>query len=234
MKRSLSWIAVLLILSLALVGCTRVQPEPPDNTDILPETDPEPALPEPDPYIILVNADNPLPEDMQPNLKAIQGTFKLEEKAAEAYLAMKEAAKQDGISLLVASAYRPQAKQEELYKNKVKEFINQGYPEEEAAVVAATIVARPGTSEHNTGLAVDIVTPDFQRLIEAFAETPAAKWLAANAHRFGFVLRYPKDKTDITGIIYEPWHFRYVGLEHAKYMYENNLCLEEYVALFDD
>jgi D-alanyl-D-alanine carboxypeptidase len=233
-KRIFTWMALILVLALALGGCTPETPQPPDNTGSLPEPDPEPTLPEPDAYLILVNADNPLPEDMEPNLKTIQGNFKLEEKAADAYLEMKAAAKEDGISLLVVSAHRPQATQERLYKNKVQEFLNKGYSEDEAAVVAATIVARPGTSEHNTGLAVDIATPDFQRLIEAFAETPAAKWLAANAHKYGFVLRYPKDKTDITGIIYEPWHFRYVGLEHAQYMYENNLCLEEYVALLGE
>lgn len=225
-RRILTLLVLALVLAITVSGCTLVIQDPnlpPDGTN---KTS-EPA-PEPDPYLILVNADNPLPEDLVPNLKTIQGNFKLEEQAADAYLVMKAAAKEDGITLLVASAHRPQATQERLYKNKVQEFINKGYAAADAAVVAATVVARPGTSEHNTGLAVDIVTPEFQRLIEAFAETPAAKWLAANAHNYGFVLRYPKDKQEITGIIFEPWHFRYVGIEHAVRMQEANLCLEEY------
>ncbi|NLW17030.1 MAG: M15 family metallopeptidase [Firmicutes bacterium] len=234
MKRMLTLLAFVTVLALTIGGCTPIAQEPnlpADNPEPLPEPEPEPT--EPDPYLILVNADNPLVGDLELELKTIQGNFKLEEKAADAYLQMKEAAKADGISLLVVSAHRPVATQERLYKNKVQEYVNKGYSETEAATVAATIVARPGTSEHHTGLAVDIVTPDFQRLVAAFADTPAGRWLAANAHKYGFVLRYPKDKTDITGIIYEPWHFRYVGLEHAQYMYENNLCLEEYLSLID-
>lgn len=236
MKRSLQNIFTVLALVIALAvvisGCTPIVevPNPPLNNEPDETPDPEPTPPEPDPYLILVNADNPLEEDMVPSLKTIQGDFKLEEQAADAYLEMKAAAKADGISLLVASAHRPVATQERLYNNKVKHYLNQGYSEADAAIEAATVVARPGTSEHNTGLAVDIVTPSFQRLIEAFANTDAAKWLAANAHEHGFVLRYAKDKQEITNIIYEPWHFRYVGLEHAKYMYENDLCLEEYSA----
>lgn len=238
MKRGFLRMGILLltvtVLAAVFGGC--LPTVLPGNADDLPDPDPvipDPEPTEPDPYLILVNADNPLPEDLVPALKAIQGDFKLEEQAADAYLQMKEAAQTDGIKLLVASAHRPHATQKRLYNNKVQEYVNKGYSQADAAVVAATIVARPGTSEHNTGLAVDIVTPSFQRLIAAFAETDTAKWLAANAHRFGFVLRYPHDKQDITGIIFEPWHFRYVGLEHAQYMYENDLCLEEYLAAME-
>jgi LAS superfamily LD-carboxypeptidase LdcB len=107
--------------------------------------------------------------------------------------------------------------------------------EQEASV--ATYSCAPGTSDHQTGLAVDIVQrslPDrFDSLIQEFGETEAGKWLAENAHHFGFVLRFPEDKQNITGIIYEPWHFRYVGRTHATAMYEMNLCLEEYVEYLD-
>lgn len=107
--------------------------------------------------------------------------------------------------------------------------------EQEASV--ATYSCAPGTSDHQTGLAVDIVQrslPDrFDSLIQEFGETEAGKWLAENAHHFGFVLRFPPDKENITGIIYEPWHFRYVGRTHATAMYEMNLCLEEYVEYLD-
>ncbi len=221
-------LALMAMLVVAISGCTPVVQNtdlPPDNTDEVPE-----PVTEPDPYLVLVNADNPLSEDLVPNLKTIQGNFKLEEQAADAYLAMKAAAKEDGITLLVISAHRPYATQERLYKNQVQKLINKGRSEADAAVEAAAIVARPGTSEHNTGLAADIVTPSYQNLDPGFAKTDAGKWLAANAHNYGFVLRYPKDKQDITGIIFEPWHFRYVGVEHAARMYEEDLCLEEYLA----
>lgn len=234
MKQTYKSILTLLVLAtmLAVVigGCTPITPGPdlpPDGTDETPDPAPEP---EPDPYLVLVNSDNPLPEDLVPNLKTIQGNFKLEEHAADAYLEMKAAAKEDGITLLVVSAHRPHATQERLYKNQVQKFIQRGYSAADAAVQAATVVARPGTSEHNTGLAVDIVTPSYQDLDAGFAETATAKWLAANAHNYGFALRYPRDKQDITGIIFEPWHFRYVGVEHANRMYEASLCLEEYLA----
>ncbi|MBQ8288718.1 MAG: D-alanyl-D-alanine carboxypeptidase family protein [Clostridia bacterium] len=107
--------------------------------------------------------------------------------------------------------------------------------EKEANV--ATYSCAPGTSDHQTGLAVDIIQHSlpsrFDSLIQEFGETEAGKWLAANAHYFGFVLRFPEDKEEITGIIYEPWHFRYVGRTHAMAMYEKNLCLEEYVEYLD-
>lgn len=235
MKQTYKSILTLLVLAtmLAVVisGCTPITPGPnlpPDGTGETPDPAPDPD-PDPDPYLVLVNADNPLPEDLVPNLKTIQGNFKLEEQAADAYLEMRAAAKEEGISLLVCSAYRPNSTQERLYKNQVQKLIQRGYSAANAAVEAATMVARPGTSEHNTGLAVDIVTPSYQDLDAGFAETATAKWLAANAHNYGFVLRYPKDKQDITGIIFEPWHFRYVGVEHATRMYEANLCLEEYL-----
>jgi D-alanyl-D-alanine carboxypeptidase len=87
----------------------------------------------------------------------------------------------------------------------------------------------PGYSEHHTGLAVDIVTPSYQVLNAGFAQTDAAVWMAQNAHRYGFIIRYPADKVDVTGIGYEPWHVRYVGIANAKAIFEQGLCLEEYL-----
>ena len=98
-------------------------------------------------------------------------------------------------------------------------------------MATARLIAVPGTSEHETGLAADIVTPSYQRLDAGYAGTKAARWLLENAASYGFVLRYPEDKTEITGIDYEPWHYRYVGVEAAKEIMAQGLCLEEYAAL---
>ena len=94
---------------------------------------------------------------------------------------------------------------------------------------AAQVVARPGTSEHNLGLACDIVALDYQNLDDGYAETPEAKWLYENCAKYGFILRYPPDKEDITGVIYEPWHFRYVGEQAAQEIMQRGICLEEYL-----
>ena len=105
---------------------------------------------------------------------------------------------------------------------------------EEAEKITATMIAIPGTSEHHTGLAADIVTPTHQTLDPEFADTDAGKWLQENAAEYGFILRYPEDKQDITEIIYESWHYRYVGVDHAMAIKENGLCLEEYLEILKD
>ncbi|MGI6358812.1 MAG: M15 family metallopeptidase [Bacillota bacterium] len=228
---------VLLLLTMVtagmLSGCVA---EPPPPTVVEPPDDeqPEPADNEEwkdDPYLILVSARHPLPENQEPELKAIQGSFKMEVTAADAMIAMLQAAKEEaGINLLVVSSYRSQEKQRQLFEAKVQQFLNSGYSQGEAESLAAARVARPGTSEHNTGLAADVVTPDHQWLDASFAKTAAAKWMKENCARFGFILRYPEDKQEVTGIIFEPWHFRYVGIEHAQKIMEQGLCLEEYLA----
>lgn len=233
LKKILLVLLVGTLLAASLTACSFVLPDPPEpgplpDPDPDPEPDPEPEWRE-DPYLILVNAHNPLSEDVEPDLKTVQGQFKMEVTAANALIEMIAAAKEEGISLLLCSAYRPYSTQERLYKNQVQKYINQGYAEADAGEKAATVVARPGTSEHNTGLAADIVTPSHQTLDPAFANTGAAKWMATNGHKYGFILRYPEDKQDITGIIFEPWHFRYVGLEHAQNIFESEQCLEEYL-----
>ncbi|MGI6344519.1 MAG: M15 family metallopeptidase [Bacillota bacterium] len=208
---------------LPITGC-RIQPPPVEEPD-----DETPLIDLNDPYLILVNAQNPLPEGFKPELKTVQGNLQLEVTAADALQEMIAAAKEVGLSLLVVSAYRSPERQAVLYENKVQEWIGYGYSRAAAEAKAATIVALPGTSEHHTGLAADIVTPDYQRLNAGFAETAAAKWMANYAHRYGFILRYPEDKEEVTGIIFEPWHFRYVGKEHAKAIQESGLSLEEYL-----
>lgn len=182
-----------------------------------------------DPYLVVVNARHPMQADQQPDLKTVQGSFQMEVKAADAFVKMISEAKQQGIKLQVVSAYRSQAKQRQLYNAKVQVFLNKGYAQADAEAKAATIVARPGTSEHNTGLAVDVITPSYTSLNLGFAATPAAKWLVANSARYGFILRYPDGKQSITGVVFEPWHFRYVGPANAQTITRDSLCLEQFV-----
>lgn len=132
-------------------------------------------------------------------------------------------------SPLICSSYRTNEKQQTLYNNKVSQYLEKGYSQTEAEAEAGKWVAVPGTSEHQTGLAVDIVDINYQLLDEKQEETEVQKWLMKNSYRYGFILRYPSDKSDITGIYYEPWHYRYVGKETAKEIYEQGICFEEYL-----
>lgn len=203
--------------------------------DAEPEPEPEqqsaPAVTDDDEWLLrLASAVSPLPEGYAPpELETITDGYQVDSRIASDLRRMIADAKTQDIVLMICSAYRSEEYQSGLYNNKIAEHVNLGYSDEEAAALAATIVLPPGTSEHQTGLAVDIVTPDYQVLDDGFVETPAARWLAENSWQYGFVLRYPQDKQSITDIIYEPWHFRYVGYDHAKIMYENNYCLEEYL-----
>ncbi len=185
--------------------------------------------------LILLNPDNALPEGFEPDLKkfSFNGTSGyVDARTYDAFHAMFSAAKEDGITLTVRSAYRSVSTQTVNFNNKVQEYKNKGYSDEKAFATAATIIAVPGTSEHHTGLAMDILTPSYNRLNEGFAQTDAAKWLFAHCAEYGFILRYPEDKTDITKIIYEPWHYRYVGVTAAKIITEEGICYEEFVAKY--
>jgi D-alanyl-D-alanine carboxypeptidase len=141
---------------------------------------------------------------------------------------MSNAAKQDGVDLMVCSAYRSIVRQTELFDDRKAGYMSEGMNEEEAIAATLQYTTRPGTSEHHTGLAVDIVTPEYQNLDEGYAETAAAQWLLENAADYGFILRYPKGKEGMTQVDFEPWHYRYVGEEAAEVIMENGYCLEEY------
>ncbi len=180
-------------------------------------------------YLKLVNQDHALTEDYNPELTVIHEKYnpsglKFDSRAVQALNDMCAAAEEDGVSLVVISAYRSISKQTSLYNNKVDRLIAQGRSREDALVEAAAEVAIPGTSEHNTGLAVD-----FNSTEQSFEDTEACRWLKEHAEEYGFVNRFPKDKQELTKIIYEPWHYRYVTVEHAKKMNELDMCLEEYV-----
>lgn len=180
--------------------------------------------------LLLCNKEQKLPADFEVETEEVQGSYRLDARIADIASLMIDDAASEGIDLLVCSAYRSAEKQTTLFNNMVADYINQGKSEAEAKELTAIAIAEPGTSEHQTGLAADIVTPSHQTLDPAFAETPAGKWLLDNAWKYGFILRYPEDKVDITGYMYESWHFRYVGPLHAKLIKDKGMCLEEYLA----
>jgi len=184
--------------------------------------------------LTLVNATNLLPTSYSPQVKIIASgdsqlnpySLSFDIRAVDALDKLLNDAKADGCTLYVISAYRAMSKQISLYDAEVARQ-KQNHPEysdEEAKAAAGKNVAIPGTSEHQLGLAVD-----FNTVETSFENTKEFSWLKENAEKYGFVNRYPKDKTEITGINYEPWHYRYVGVEHAKAMNAQGVCLEEYV-----
>ena len=179
--------------------------------------------------IHLVNPWNYLPEDYTVELTPITETHQIATVAYEDYLDMITACEAAGFEPAVCSSYRTQEYQENLYANRIKRYMQAGYSEEKATELAGRSVAVPGTSEHQLGLALDLVDNKNWRLDESQAKTPTQQWLLENSWRYGWILRYPNEKSEITGIIYEPWHYRYVGKTIAKEIYELDVCLEEYL-----
>ena len=191
------------------------------------------AQPAADWRTLLVNAEHPLPADFAVETAPVENYEDrlFDARAVEELNAMLKGAADAGLPLYLVSTYRSVERQTALYKRKVNYYLEQGLTQAEAEQQAARCVAAPGTSEHNLGLAADIVSANWYSenddLTGAFEETPEFAWLAAHCVEYGFVLRYPKDKTELTGVEYEPWHYRYVGVETARYLTENGLCLEE-------
>lgn len=182
-----------------------------------------------DELLTLVNFENTIPKDWKVDLVQLNNGQSVDRRIYDDLIAMLQAAKSEGLNPLICSSYRTNGKQEQLYQNKVSEYLSQGYSKVEASDKAAFWVARPGTSEHQLGLAVDIVSTKNQRLDRSQENTVEQQWLIQNSWKYGFVLRYPTNKNSITGVGYEPWHYRYVGKEHAKKINELGVCLEEYV-----
>ena len=196
--------------------------------------DPGPVKPEKTEYTVLVNQWHPLTDDYKVTTREIPGTGgKLfDVRVMDKLTRMLNDAKRAGYPLYVVSTYRTIEYQKGLYNRKVQEYLNAGYEQSAAESEAAKWVAIPGTSEHNLGLTADIVSSTWYNtnsdLTEEFENTRHFKWLIEHCADYGFILRYPKGKESVTGIVYEPWHYRYVGEEAAKYIMENNLCLEEF------
>lgn len=179
--------------------------------------------------LILTNAEYPVPEDYEVELEAIPGTEQsVDKRIYEPLMAMIGDMKAQGLSPIVCSGYRTLDKQEKLFNRKVLSFVKAGHTKEESYNLARQTISIPGSGEHCLGLAVDFYTRRYHKLERAFEDTPESKWLVEHAQDYGFVMRYGENKTHITGIQYEPWHYRYVGVEAAKYMKDNDLSLEEF------
>lgn len=175
--------------------------------------------------LTLANYENLLPENFTVKVENIDKTRQFDARAIGELNDMMNQMKKDGITnIWVQSAYRSVARQKELYDASVKKYLQEGKTQEEAETLTNEYINKPGSSDHNLGLAVD-----FNKVDNGFEKLDGFKWLQKNAENYGFVLRYPKDKEDITKISYESWHWRYVGVEHAKKMNELNMCLEEYI-----
>lgn len=179
--------------------------------------------------LILVNPWNKLPDDFTVKRTTLKSGHSIDTRAYPDLQKMMDDARKEGLSPLICSSYRTMEKQKSLFNNQVQKWLNNGYSKEKAEKEAAKLSAIPGTSEHQTALALDIVSVNNQRLNEEQENTPEQKWLMENSYKYGFILRYPKNKTDITGINYEPWHYRYVGKQAAKQIFEQKICFEEYL-----
>ena len=214
--------------------------QPPAQTDTAAQATPQPTV-EPTPVpteepgsdlpdvdltsweLRVANLENNIGE-YAPELEIIENNQSFDTRAADALREFIAAARAEGLNVYLSSTYRDYATQNYLYNRKVAQ-----YGEE----VAKTIVAPPGTSEHQLGLSADITDRYYEFKDSSLENTELYKWMSAHCQEYGFIVRYPKDKEDVTGIIYEPWHFRYVGVEAATYIMEHGLCLEEFVALYE-
>lgn len=177
----------------------------------------------------LVNAENPMQEGYVPELTEVENGYSVDARIAEDLNAMLAAARADGCQPQICSAYRSVEKQIQVFNDTVNSWISQGSSFWDAYQRTTQEVALPGTSEHGIGLAVDIVSNQYAELDAKQAETMEAQWLQEHCYEYGFILRYPPEKQSLTGIIYEPWHYRYVGREMAQKIKESGLTLEEYL-----
>lgn len=186
-----------------------------------------------DPLMVLVNHTSKIPDDYTFDTKecgsatAVNKT--LQTVACDAFLEMQKAAAADGVTVWMQSGYRSVKYQTSLYERKTKYYLDKGYDNATAKEKAAAVVNPPGYSEHNCGLAADLNSPEHTGLDEGFEKTAAFRWLCEHAGDYGFILRYPKDAEDKTEIIYEPWHWRYVGVENAAKINASGLCFEDYI-----
>jgi LAS superfamily LD-carboxypeptidase LdcB len=187
----------------------------------------------------LVNKEYPLPVNFVENLwlRPVQGSYRMDYRCADYAVQMIYDAYKDGVYLLVVSAYRSVQRQQMNFESYTQRMRDSGLTAEQAIAYTSTVIAPPGASEHNAGLALDILTVDWWNthddITSDFDQTAAYDWLVAHCAEYGFILRYLNTKEDITGYVYEPWHYRFVGVEYAKEIMDSGLCLEEWLAARD-
>ncbi|WP_107995540.1 M15 family metallopeptidase [Trichococcus paludicola] len=254
----LRFLAGLLLAMLFFTGCTTGDDEPAisqqnsstsnhsgesqaASKDAVDEDEPKvvvtPDASSADWNLVLVNRDNPLAGEIAMELYVTESGYPIDSRIKDPYLALLEAGKAAGMDFTTISGYRSIEQQQANYDVNYQNYIASGLSEEEARVKTEEYIALPNASEHTTGLAVDITSTALANqegnsgLFPDLENYPEGLWLKENAPKYGFVLRFPKAKEDITGINFEPWHFRYVGVENAVYMTEQNLTLEEYIAI---
>lgn len=185
-----------------------------------------------DPRLVLINGNLPTEEEPAPLLDAAdEAGTQLEAEAAMQYRSMAAAAQADGVTLTLVCGYQTAETRQAAYEEQKQHYLEQGKTEEEAAALAASILPQAACSEHGTGYAADILCADYTTRDTGFAGTRAFEWLNAYAAEYGFILRYPKDRQAMTGVVYEPWHWRYVGVENALAVRASGLSLEEFITL---
>ena len=179
--------------------------------------------------LILVNKDNPIPENYTVNLTQLINGHSIDERCYEDLQQMMDDCRAEGLEPVICSSYRTNEKQTELFNRQIEKWKSLGYSDSDAEIEAGKLVAVPGTSEHQLGLALDIVDISYQILDEKQENTAVQKWLMQNSYKYGFIFRYPGNKTHITNVAEEVWHYRYVGKEAAAEIRERGICLEEYL-----
>lgn len=179
--------------------------------------------------LLLINKQHPIPEDYTFPLGTIKNNMQCDERIIEDLLSMMQAAKEDGVTIIICSPYRDYSRQELLFERKIDKYMSWGMSYMEAYKKASQTVTVPGASEHQIGLAIDFITNDYTKLNAGFGDTKAGQWLLEHSCEYGFILRYPLGKEYITGIQYEPWHFRYVGRDAAMEITQREITLEEFV-----
>ena len=186
-----------------------------------------------DARLVLVNANLPLEEEPAPGLTVADDATgqQLEMEAAEQYRKMAEAAAADGVTLSLVTGYQDVSAREAAFDAAKQVYLDKGYSEEDATARASSVLQQANASEQATGYAADILCPDCTEKTTAFADTRAYEWLTAYAAEYGFILRWPEERQAATGMVYEPWHWRYVGVENALAIRASGLSLEEFLAL---
>ena len=184
--------------------------------------------------MVLVNPTHPLASDYSFTHKTLNAGYDIDERMYDQLIALSDAINAAGFEYNILGGYRDRETQQSLLDSQIENLIAEGVSEEEARNQAKLNIDEPGMSEHETGLAIDIVSSEVTTRSNFDDTAPATQWLMENSYKYGFILRFPADKTGVTGVNYKPWHFRYVGVEAASFLHENNLTLEEFYTMIGE